>query len=44
MQSIHNRYLQLVNPTEMVALQDSRGTVVSLPPLTNSESTKVSKN
>ena len=37
----HLRYLQLVNPGEMVALEDSSGAVVSLPPLTNSENTKV---
>ena len=39
--SLTLRYLQLVNPSEMVALEDSSGAVVSLPPLTNSENTKV---
>ena len=35
------RYLQYVNREDMVYLKDSSGTVISLPPLTNSENTKV---
>ena len=35
------RYLDLVNAMEMVHLRDSTGAVLSLPPLTNSELSKV---
>ena len=35
------RYLQYVSVEEMVYLRDGSGTVISLPPLTNSENTKV---
>ena len=35
------RYLQFVDSQEMVCIHDNSGTVVSLPPLTNSENTKV---
>lgn len=36
------RYLQFVNGEAMVFLQDKEDVVMSLPPLTNSEVTKVS--
>ena len=36
-----HRYAQFVDASEMVCLHDSRGVVVSLPPLTNSDQSKV---
>lgn len=35
------RYLTMVDPSQMVFLEDGTKTVISLPPLTNSETTKV---
>ena len=38
-----DRYVQLVDLSAMVYLQDSKDTVLSLPPITNCEESKVRK-
>jgi hypothetical protein len=39
-----SKFLPMIDPTQMVHLADSQGTVISLPPLTNSEPSKISES